>query len=137
MTKNIFDFGKEVRAAILKNPVVAKQVGGNKVLCMIDKNAILNTINNARDRAYPMVTYQRTDLRTTLNKDCITEITYGFDVFIVSDVYREVIELADAVNDAMTAGFNTGEYSLELITSEENADEDIFWVSIAYNITWK
>jgi hypothetical protein len=84
-----------------------------------------------------MITYQRTDLRMSYNKDTVTELTYAFDIFVVSDNYREVIELADAVNDAMISGFNRGRYTLEFVTSDENADEDCFWVAIAYNITWK
>ena len=136
MQVNIFDFGKEVRKVILKSPVIQKKVGENKVCCMIDKNAIMAGIGD-KDRAYPMVTYQRTDLRMSLNKDGITEMTYAFDVFVVSDNYREVVELADAVNDAMIAGFNAGDYTLEFVTSDENADEDTYWVAIAYNITWK
>ncbi len=137
MTENIFDFGKEVREVILTSPLVKKKVGDNKVVCMIDKNAIMNTVNNSRDRAWPMITYQRTDLRMSYNKDTVTELTYGFDIFVVSDNYREVIELADAVNDAMISGFNRGRYTLEFVTSDENADEDCFWVALAYNITWK
>lgn len=137
MTENIFDFGKEVREVILTSPLVKKKVGDNKVVCMIDKNAIMNTVNNSRDRAWPMITYQRTDLRMSYNKDTVTELVYGFDIFVVSDNYREVIELADAVNDAMIEGFNKGRYTLEFVTSDENADEDCFWVAIAYNITWK
>jgi len=117
----IWNVGTEVRRALMSHEGL-KQATRGAISPLIAKEGT----------KFPFIVYNKASGWYDYNKDTVTGVTCTVSVIVFSDTYEEMCRVADMVDDAMHEHFRKSSMSMQLIGSDEEFQEDVYYQPMTF-----
>ena len=125
---NCWNCGLYVRDALLASSRIRRLCGVAKK----DTVKVFPMVAN-EGTTFPFITYQKSGGYYEYDKDVLEGGKCRVDIIVFTTGYMEMIELADAVDDAIYEFFNKARSVAQLTESYENTDGDVFYEVMSFS----
>lgn len=125
---NCWNCGMHVREALLADARIRRLCGEAKK----DTVKVFPMVAN-EGTTFPFITYQKSGGYYEYDKDFLEGGKCRVDIIVFTTGYMEMIELADAVDDAIYEFFNKARSVAQLTESYENTDGDVFYEVMSFS----